>query len=81
MSKISEQELKGLRDSVELQTKLMARLGDVEFQLNSLKQTKDSILETTNNIIRERNENLEKLKEKYGDGTLNIDTGEFTVTK
>tara|TARA_A100001201_G_scaffold141007_1_gene135386 strand:- start:3978 stop:4223 length:246 start_codon:yes stop_codon:yes gene_type:complete len=81
MSKISEQELKGLRDSVELQTKLMARLGDVEFQLNSLKQTKDSILETTNNIIRERNENLEKLKEKYGDGTLNIDTGEFNVTK
>ena len=81
MAKIKTDELNKIKGSIELQTQFTTRLGDTELQILTLKETKKNILNKINGIIEERTQYLEQLKETYGDGTLNIDTGEFTVTK
>tara|TARA_A100001391_G_scaffold93862_1_gene62251 strand:- start:78 stop:323 length:246 start_codon:yes stop_codon:yes gene_type:complete len=81
MKKIDDFELKQLQETVELQKNLLARLGDTEFQIITLNEEKEQIVKTINDITVKRTNKLEELQAKYGKGSLNIDTGEFTVTK
>ena len=81
MTKIKTEELNKIKATIEIQTQFTTRLGDTELQILNLKETKTNILKKINDLIKERNQYLNDLKDTYGDGTLNIDTGEFTVTK
>ena len=81
MTKIKDEELKQVKDLLELQNKYIIRLGEVELQLTSLKAEKEAIIKQVSDVATKRDQYLEELKEIYGDGGLNIDTGEFTATK
>ena len=81
MTKISEQELKTINELVENQNNFLLRLGDIDFQTDKLKQQRKNIIVSLDKILQERNDIIKKLTEKYGPGSLNIDTGEFNLTK
>jgi len=69
--KLSEKELQKLK---ELQTKgneLIFSLGQIEAQ-------KASVFNQIQEVQKEQNKLGKELQEKYGDGNINLETGEFT---
>ena len=79
--KLEQEELQNIRAIAEKETAAVTQLGNVEYQLNALKKQKDLIFDNINELGNERIEYMNKLQEKYGLGTINIDTGEFTSTE
>lgn len=72
--KLSEKELQTLK---ELQTKgnqLIFTLGQIEAQ-------KTSIFNQIQEVQKENDKVGKELQEKYGDGNINLETGEFTRTE
>jgi|TARA_R110001592_G_scaffold160195_3_gene392278 hypothetical protein len=78
---IPSKELKNFKDLSENNQKNINQLGLIEFQIQKLSQEKllisDTIIKIENNFQSE----VDKLKEKYGDGNLDLSTGEFTEVK
>ena len=81
MTKVDEQELKTINELVKNQNDLLLRLGDIDFQMNKFKQQRKNIIKSLDKILQERNGIVKKMTDKYGLGSLNIDTGEFNLTK
>ena len=81
MSKLTNEELKKLNDTGEVEAKLAAQLGVTEFQITALRDNKKQLIETMAKKSDERQKYLQELREKYNIESLNVDTGEFTVTK
>ena len=81
MSKLTNEELKKLNDTSEVEAKLAAQLGVTEFQITALRDNKKQLIETMAKKSDERQKYLQELREKYNIESLNVDTGEFTVTK
>lgn len=81
MTKVDEQELKTINELVKNQNDLLLRLGDIDFQMNKFKQQRKNIIKSLDKILQERNGIVKKMTDKYGPGSLNIDTGEFNLTK
>ena len=82
MSKIvlTKEEINELISLQQQQNEFIFQLGQVEYQLNSFLKQKENI---KNNINQFENNQLvlsEKLKEKYGEGTINLENGEFIKT-
>jgi hypothetical protein len=72
--KLSEKELQILK---ELQTKgnqLIFTLGQIEAQ-------KASVFNQIQEVQKEQDKLGKELQEKYGDGNINLETGEFTKTE
>ena len=49
--------------------------------MNKFKQQRKNIIKSLDKILQERNGIVKKMTDKYGPGSLNIDTGEFNLTK
>ena len=81
MSKLTNEELKKLNDTGEVEAKLAAQLGVTEFQITALRDNKKQLIENIAKKSDERQKYLQELREKYNIESLNVDTGEFTVTK
>jgi small-conductance mechanosensitive channel len=70
------QEIKDLRVQLENLTQKLGQLSLQKFELNELENELNKELK----VLRENEIKLGgKLTEKYGDGTVNIETGEFTT--
>ena len=81
MSKLTDKELETIKNAIQGENQLASRLGAVEFQLNQLNDSKRDIISSMTQLLKDRQLNLDNLREKYNIDTLNIDTGEYTVTK
>jgi len=76
--KLTEAELELLKS---LQTEFdtaKSSLGQLETQLQSVLIQKDLVVEKLKTIFKEEQELAEKLKDKYGDGTVDLANGVFT---
>lgn len=72
------QEIKDLRVQLENLTQKLGQLALQKFELSELENELNKELK----VLRENEMKLgSKLTEKYGDGTVNIETGEFTTTR
>ena len=78
---LTQEEVKEIRAIAEKETSAVTQLGNVEYQLNALKSQKDSIFNLIKELGDTRINMMNELQEKYGLGTINIDTGEFTPTE
>ena len=78
--KIEDNEIKEIKKSVEDHKNLFLKLGEVNYQLDKLRTQKKLIIESIDKLLQDRNKTMDNLTKKYGKGTLNIDTGELTVT-
>lgn len=75
--KFTEEELNEIKKMQEDYARLTAELGQLEVEKISLEQRKNVVLSNYMSIQQKENELAKKLQEKYGDGELNLETGEF----
>jgi hypothetical protein len=77
---LSQEELDNIKQLQTIQQNLISRFGQVEYQLQVLEAQKDKLVESLAQL-QEDEANLGKvLTEKYGNGTIDIDSGLFTKT-
>lgn len=76
--KLTEEELQQVKSLKQEYNNLAVTLGDIELRIADLKEAKNNALEARK-TINEKESNLAKqLQEKYGNGAINIDTGEIS---
>lgn len=74
-------ELDTIKEIQQTELNLVDQLGSIEYQIQTLKLQKDNL---TNEIVKLQTKSQkfgEDLQQKYGDGNINIKTGEFTKIK
>jgi uncharacterized phage infection (PIP) family protein YhgE len=76
---LTQEELTQLRNLREQQNTLLMDLGSIEYRMALLDQTKNQLKNQVLELERMNNELGAQLTEKYGNGTLNLETGEITV--
>jgi|TARA_B110000977_G_C10800079_1_gene385936 hypothetical protein len=74
---LSKEEIKELTEIQDLQNSLLYNLGQVEYQLINLSKDKEKISLNLTSSEQKSVEIAKKLEEKYGAGTVNIESGEF----
>jgi|TARA_R100001377_G_scaffold81716_1_gene61413 hypothetical protein len=79
--KLSEEELKQLRDFQDKQQVLTLNLGSVDIQKAMLEGQRSTILDKFADLQEESNKTAKSLQDKYGDGSINLESGEFTLSK
>jgi hypothetical protein len=79
--KLSDKELQVLKGFQEKNNNYIVTLGSIEVNLDALDRQKEKILEEVQDLIKDQNEFGKELNEKYGDGNINIEKGEFTAAE
>ena len=79
--KLTQEELQSIKKIAEQETSAVTQLGNVEYQLKNLETQKGKIFESITELGNKRLQLMDDLQKKYGLGTINIDTGEFTSTE
>jgi|TARA_R110000796_G_scaffold164885_1_gene281745 hypothetical protein len=79
--KLSEKELEILRDYQQKQNQITFNLGNVDIQKAILEGQRSVILENLADLQEKSNKTAKELQEKYGDGNINLETGEFIVVE
>jgi hypothetical protein len=79
--KLSKEELKTLKGYQQQQNQYTFDLGNVDLQKAILEGQRSAILENFANLQEKSNKTAKELQEKYGDGNIDLETGEFTLVK
>lgn len=77
--KLSEEELTTLRGYQQKQNQFTFELGNVDVQKAILEGQRSVILENFATLQEESNKTAKKLQDQYGDGNIDLETGEFTL--
>lgn len=75
---ITQEELAQLQQNQETLNNLVVFLGQTELQIHALENQVKAIKAEYDAIIEKQEELSQTLSSKYGDGAVNIETGEFT---
>ena len=76
--KFTEEELKSLQDLQGTYQQITLAMGQISLSKIQLENREKSVLNTLNEVREKENELAKELTEKYGKGSLNLETGEFT---
>jgi hypothetical protein len=76
---LTQEELTQLKNLQTRQNNLLMDLGSIEYRMSLLEQTKNDLKSQVLEIERLNNELGAQLTQKYGNGTLNLETGEITI--
>ena len=76
---LTQDELTQLRNLKEQQQNLLIDLGSIEYRMSLLEQTKSNLKSQVLELEKLNNQLGAQLTEKYGNGVLNLETGEITV--
>ena len=79
--KLTTKEVNELQELQITQEKIISSLGQIETQKQILKNKKENILNQFSTLQEKQSKVAKNLQEKYGDGNINIETGEFTPNK
>jgi hypothetical protein len=77
--KLSEAELEILRGYNKTQNDITFDLGQVDIQKAFLEGKRASILDGLADLQEKSNKTAKELQEKYGEGNINLETGEFII--
>jgi hypothetical protein len=77
---LTSEELKSLEEQGGKMDKLTLDLGQIDIQKAILEGKRNEILEKIASIQGSSNKIAKELQDKYGDGNINLETGEFTPT-
>ncbi len=77
---LTEEEKKEVLDIQKLENDYMVQLGQIEYQIQSLKLQKTTIAQKLSQFDNRKSVFAKQLQDKYGEGSINIETGEFTKT-
>jgi hypothetical protein len=76
--KLSKKELQVLQEYQNKTNEVIASLGGVELQISSLKTQKEEILKDFKVLQDNQVKTGKELQDKYGEGNINLENGEFT---
>ena len=80
-TKLSEAEI-GLLNNLQKEYEQMSvQLGAIETQIVAINTQKEKVVEKLKGVYKEELELTNKLKEKYGDGNVDLSSGVFTPAK
>ena len=79
--KLTDKELEVLKEYQLTQNQITFELGNLDIQKALLEGQRSAILEKLADLQEKSNKTAKELQEKYGEGNINIDTGEFTTVK
>ena len=75
---LTQEEIQSLKTLQENQSSLVAALGDLEYQLSILESRKQFLKNEIGNQIENELKIGKELQEKYGEGNIDLEKGEFT---
>jgi len=75
---LASEELSRLQEFNNKAADIVASLGQIEIQISLLKDNKRSLLDTFSQIQQDQDQLAQELTQKYGDGTIDMTSGEFT---
>ena len=75
---LTQDELQQIKDLQQEKSVLVEQFGIIEYRIQDLEQQKQ-LLKSALSDLKQKEIDLGKmLQEKYGDGTINVEKGEFT---
>jgi len=74
---LTKEELNSLATLQKDQDNFVVQLGQIEYQINTLEKQKNIIKQNIESFENKQVEIGDQLKEKYGEGTINLENGEF----
>ena len=77
---LNEEEIKQLSSLQEKQSDFVIQFGQVEYQINILEKQKKSIKQQIETFEESQVQLAKQLETKYGQGTVNLESGEFIKT-
>jgi len=77
---LTKEEIQQLSSLQEKQSDFVIQLGQVEYQINILERQKKSIKQQIENFEESQVQLAKQLETKYGQGTVNLENGEFVKT-
>jgi hypothetical protein len=75
VKQLTAEELEDIKSIKQEYSNLALSLGEIELSINNLNDQKQYFLEIHKQLIEKENELAKILNEKYGTGTINIETG------
>ena len=77
---LTKEEIEQLSSLQEKQSDFVIQLGQTEYQINILERQKKSIKQQIENFEESQVQLAKQLETKYGQGTVNLENGEFVKT-
>jgi septal ring factor EnvC (AmiA/AmiB activator) len=77
MGKITDEELKQIGELKQQTTQIVYSLGELQYQRLSIEVAEEELKSLLKETKLKESNLLKDLKEKYGNVTINIETGEF----
>ncbi|MBL18890.1 MAG: hypothetical protein CMC82_03545 [Flavobacteriaceae bacterium] len=74
---LSQEELTNLTELQKQQNDFVLQLGQIEYQISTLEKFKQDLKQNIETFENKQAEVGSQLKEKYGEGTVNLESGEF----
>jgi len=74
---LTEDEISSLKTIQETRLQLIEQFGIIEFKLQELNKQKNYLISKLDEFNTYENNVASQLQQKYGDGTINIEKGEF----
>jgi predicted phage-related endonuclease len=74
---LSQEELNNLATLQQQQDNFIIQLGQIEYQISTLEKQKKNIKQNIESFEKNQIELGDQLKQKYGEGTVNLESGEF----
>jgi hypothetical protein len=74
---LTPEEIQSILKLQKIQAKLVEDFGLVEYQIQSLTQQKQELINELNSYKQQEIQLGKVLQEKYGDGTIDLEKGEF----
>ena len=81
VKKLSKEEVATLTEYQLETNKLVGSIGQIELQLNLLKENKAKILSDFKILSEKQQKTAKEMQEKYGDGNLDLEKEEFIPLK
>jgi phosphopantetheine adenylyltransferase len=79
--KLTEDEIKDLTDVRTNFQKTTLIIGETEIGIINLKNRKEDLIAALRKLDEKQSEIAKKLEDKYGKGSISLDTNEFTPTQ
>ena len=79
--KLSEKELQILKEYQNKTNEVVAALGGIELQFDALETQKEKALDEFKVLQESQIKTGKELQDKYGEGNINLEDGEFTPNK
>lgn len=77
---LTQEEIQSLKNVQSRQQTLLNMFGDLEYKIQTLELEKQRLRQVLQTQMKEEEEIGKQLQQKYGDGSIDLEKGEFTPT-